>query len=435
MSQRTVLVALVLGCLAVATLGLVVPATADTAPAGEPAVVQEVDPDDVLMSINVDADGNATWTIEYRTRLETDDDEAAFEEFREDVEADPDAYAGEFHDRMNATAADAEEATGREMAVTEMAIDVERRELPREYGVVTYTFNWSNFAAVDGDRLTIGDAIDGLFLDDASELRIEWPDGYGLVEANPSPDETRSGSVVWHGPTSFASGEPRVVADSTAETETPANGGDGDGGDGGDGGDTGSDGVLSTTTTALLIILLAAGAAAAYARRRGQNLPVVGTLGPTGDGGASVDTETPDDGMGDDGADDADGAASETPAGGGTSGATASTAADDDADVAEPEAGSGDADDGDADDGDADDDAAGGAAGDIDPELLSNEEQVLRLIRANGGRMKQKQVAEELDWTAAKTSQVTKGLREEGELEGFRLGRENVLALPEADPR
>ncbi|ESS03452.1 MAG: hypothetical protein A07HR67_01850 [uncultured archaeon A07HR67] len=69
----------------------------------------------------------------------------------------------------------------------------------------------------------------------------------------------------------------------------------------------------------------------------------------------------------------------------------------------------------------------------IDEELLSNEEQVLRLIEREGGRMKQKRVAEKLDWTDAKTSQVTTGLRDEGELDGFRLGRENVLSLPGDD--
>jgi hypothetical protein len=47
--------------------------------------------------------------------------------------------------------------------------------------------------------------------------------------------------------------------------------------------------------------------------------------------------------------------------------------------------------------------------------------------------MKQKRVAEELDWTAAKTSQVVTGLRDEGDLDGFRLGRENVLSLPDYD--
>ncbi|ELK52801.1 hypothetical protein D320_13264, partial [Haloferax sp. BAB-2207] len=67
------------------------------------------------------------------------------------------------------------------------------------------------------------------------------------------------------------------------------------------------------------------------------------------------------------------------------------------------------------------------------PELLSNEERVLRLIESRGGRVKQQEVAGALDWTDAKTSKVVRGMRDEGTIEGFRLGRENVLRLPEDD--
>jgi len=86
--------------------------------------------------------------------------------------------------------------------------------------------------------------------------------------------------------------------------------------------------------------------------------------------------------------------------------------------------------------GDDDGTAAGGAAagGDTDngppAKLLSNEERVLKLLEQNGGRMKQQEVADQLDWTAAKTSQVVSDLRDDGELDSFRLGRENVLTLP-----
>lgn len=88
---------------------------------------------------------------------------------------------------------------------------------------------------------------------------------------------------------------------------------------------------------------------------------------------------------------------------------------------------------------DADDDGADAAgepptADRPDPDLLSNEEQVLRLVEDRGGRMKQQEVVEELGWTDAKTSKVVSGLREEGKLESFRLGRENVLSLPEETP-
>ncbi|WP_136717114.1 helix-turn-helix transcriptional regulator [Halorientalis salina] len=83
----------------------------------------------------------------------------------------------------------------------------------------------------------------------------------------------------------------------------------------------------------------------------------------------------------------------------------------------------------------ASDDVADRDEGDDGPpeELLSNEEQVLRLLESEGGRVKQQQVAAQLDWTDAKTSQVVSKLREEEEIEVFRIGRENVLSHPDDD--
>lgn len=66
-------------------------------------------------------------------------------------------------------------------------------------------------------------------------------------------------------------------------------------------------------------------------------------------------------------------------------------------------------------------------------DLLSNEERVLQLLSDHGGRMKQQRVADELEWTDAKTSQVVSNLREDDEINSFRLGRENVLTLPDHD--
>lgn len=79
--------------------------------------------------------------------------------------------------------------------------------------------------------------------------------------------------------------------------------------------------------------------------------------------------------------------------------------------------------------GTADAGAAGPTA--ADEPLETPDERVLSLLRAEGGRMKQARVAERLDWTAAKTSRVVSDLREAGEVETFRVGRENVVVLPE----
>ena len=352
----------------------------------------DVDPDDVLIEVSVDSDGDAVWEIQYRVRLATDEEEQAFEELRTDVESDPDAYTSRFRERMVSTANVAENATGREMAVTNTTVTAERRELPQSYGVLTYRFEWDNFAAVDDDRIVVGDAIDGMFLDETSSLIISWPDGYQLADASPSPTETREESVVWSGPIDFTDGEPRVSLTPDDSAAAP----------------------LLIGVIGLLVVVVAV---IAYRRR-----PWTDTS-PTGATGGSV---TDDSASG-----TADGSGSERPdadarkeveAGGGSvsreSAGEEELSAGADTSGA-PEAG--------PEDSDVD------AAAPVDEESLSNEEQVLRLIEANGGRMKQKRVAEELDWTAAKTSQVVTGLRDDDDLDGFRLGRENVLSLPDYD--
>ncbi len=68
-----------------------------------------------------------------------------------------------------------------------------------------------------------------------------------------------------------------------------------------------------------------------------------------------------------------------------------------------------------------------------DPALLSNDEQVIQVLEANGGRVKQQTVKEELGWTDAKTSKVVSSLREDGTVESFRIGRENVLKFADSD--
>lgn len=386
--QRTVLLLVVA---VVASAGLASVGAAQTGAGLPPGGFDQMDvsPDDVLIEVDVEPDGDAVWETQYRVRLASDDEEQAFEELRADVESEPDAYTGRFGDRMRATADTAENATGREMSVSNVTVTAERRELPQSYGVLTYRFEWSNFAAVDGDRLVVGDAVDALFLDETSSLIVSWDDGYRLGEVSPSPTETRENAVVWEGPVEFTAGQPRV----TVEPE----------------------GLVSGPLPAVALgLLVAVVAAVAYRRRPWRATASEAAPGATADApdatGAEAVAESADAVDGDD--------VTGTPATATGAGASAATGAESDADEggAAP---------------DTDEDADG--APPVDEDLLSNEEQVLRLVEASGGRMKQKQVAEELDWTAAKTSQVVTGLRDEGDLEGFRLGRENVLSLPEYD--
>ncbi|WP_135806639.1 helix-turn-helix transcriptional regulator [Halorussus marinus] len=287
----------------------------------------DVTADTIILDVQVHENGTATWAVAYRTRLDDGETAAAFESLRDDVENNSTEYTDQFTDRMASTIASAERATGRNMTGENYTVDAEIRQFPQRYGVVTYSFQWHQFADTAGDRLRIGDAIGGLPLDDKTRLLISWPQSYEATAIRPPPDEERNGTAVWIGELTFGRDEPRIV--------------------------------VAPPATGPQVPWRAVGAA----------VGALGVLGAAVAGGwwlyRREEVGDPDDDM--------------------------------------PE------------------------------ELLSNEERVLRLLERRGGRVKQKAIVEELGWTEAKTSQVVGSLREQGKIESFRLGRENVLALPQEE--
>ncbi len=319
-----------------------------------------IDADTTTLAAAVGPNGDAGWRVTYRVELDDRNATDAFESLRRDIEADRSRYLSTFRERIEATAASAENATGREMSVGNFSVEVETRAQPdTTFGVVTYRFAWNGFAATDGDRVAIGDALDGLILDSGTALRVTWPDGYGVTDVTPGSAEREDGTVVWRGPADFEAGEPRVTVGQGATPTQPTSPG-GDDGDGAGGG-------LGVLPPVVALLLVAVVVGAVLLARRGE--------GGSADSAGGSDTGGPGPGTG-----------------------------------------------------------AGGEASGAPPEaLLSNEERVLRLLEENGGRVKQQAVAEELGWTAAKTSQVVGSLRDDGELDSFRLGRENVLTLPDVE--
>lgn len=321
---------------AVVLAGLALAVVASGTGAGSPlasslAAGGQVDPDSVLLEASLHPDGDATWEVRYRVRLEDDNATAAFESLEADVRENRSGFERQFAERMAGTVAAAENATGREMALRNVTVETVRQDLGQRYGVLVYRFEWTNFAAANETTIKAGDAVGGLYLDEETAFTVRWPSEYDSVSVDPATTLSGEQSATWRGPREFATDQPRIVVstDSTA-TSGPAMGATGP--------------PLALVLGGLLAVLLAGGGAVWLTRRRGST-----TAG---------DEEHPDD-------------------------------------------------------------------------LLSNEERVLQLLRENGGRMKQQQVVEELGWTDAKTSQVVGDLRDSGEVEGFRLGRENVLRLPD----
>lgn len=307
---------------------------------------QEIDPDDTLLQVTLREDGSAAWLVEYRIRLDDENATQAFEDLEEDIQSNPASYREPFAEDMLATAASAENATGREMAIENVTVGTERRRLPAEYGVVVYTFTWRGFANVThgGDELRAGDALEGLFLTENTTLVFAWPEDYRLVSVEPEPPIRENRSVGWSGKREFLAGQPRVVvsrAGGSTDGGTQPPDGDGDGGD-----PAFAVPAWIWPVAGLLVAALGVGGVL-YARgwRPGED----------------------------------------------------------------------------------------GVAGGPPQELMSNEEKVLAILEDRDGRVKQQEVAGELDWSDAKTSQVVSRMQDEGRIEVFRIGRENVIRLPDGE--
>jgi len=68
-----------------------------------------------------------------------------------------------------------------------------------------------------------------------------------------------------------------------------------------------------------------------------------------------------------------------------------------------------------------------------DLSLLADDERVLRLLDDNGGRMRQAEIVAETKWSDAKVSQLLSSMAEDDQITKLRIGRENLISLPDVD--
>jgi uncharacterized membrane protein len=354
-----------------------------------------------VIRIRVTDDGDAVWTVESRFLVTNDTDAETFDRYADAVVSGQRGapYDPALFERYVTLAA---ESTDREMAVEnadwddprieplETETDAERssdREL--RVGVISYSFTWTNFAVVDGDRIHVGDAFrtdDGILLrtlSDGQRLVIEPPDNYGFVDA---PTSTDDGMLVWSGPRQFA-------ADGLEITILRGAGGPG----------SSATGWLFSSAgwvIAAVLGLVLVGTGGLLVRRRDDrslelpSLPVFG--------GSESETDRSD---------------GQSVATDGSTASDATTAMAPSNATAEVESGT-----------------RLEFDEDVDPELLSDEERVLRLLKRNGGRMKQASIVTETGWSNAKVSQLLSAMDEDGEIDKLRIGRENLITLPGVDP-
>lgn len=67
----------------------------------------------------------------------------------------------------------------------------------------------------------------------------------------------------------------------------------------------------------------------------------------------------------------------------------------------------------------------------VDLSLLSDEERVEYLLEQRGGRMRQADIVKETGWSDAKVSQLLSAMADEERVNKLRIGRENLISLPD----
>ncbi len=67
-------------------------------------------------------------------------------------------------------------------------------------------------------------------------------------------------------------------------------------------------------------------------------------------------------------------------------------------------------------------------------DVLTDRERIHYLVDENGGRMKQSEIVDAVDWSKAKVSRLLTDLEDDGEITKLRLGRENLICLEGTEP-
>jgi len=403
------------------------PTALDSRWTAAPAQMDEplASPSTTRIRIDLRSDRSARWTVSIRYPLTDETQRAAFETAGDRFAAGafgPGVEPFEGFRReanRNVDRSMAIEAVERQAVVHD---DTDRFDAATDetvaVGELRLRFTWTAFLARDGENLVLGDALtvpgNGTWLrtlEADQTLEVTTPRGYA-VTATPGTGTARlaDGNVVIEGPQTFDGDDGVAVV--YAPTGPPW-----------------------TVLAAAVVVagLLVAGSVVGYRRRgrRGDAERPGQTDGPT-DGGATAADQNPS-------ADGADAAQSPPPD---AADASQSPPVDAAADAQNPSAdaaaaaqsSSADA----ADDRSRDPSAATTTDTETDDgpdrSLLSDEERVERLLRDNGGRMRQADIVTETGWSDAKVSQLLSAMADDGRVEKLRLGRENLISLPDNEP-
>ncbi|AWB28074.1 DUF7345 domain-containing protein [Halococcoides cellulosivorans] len=195
--------------MALVTLIVVAGGSASIA-AGQAGGSDALSADEVRITVEVQPNGTAIWTVEYHYRLGTENRSAAFDRLQDRLVADRSNYVGSVRSDVERTVGAVENATGRSMAVESVSVDARRQSVPREAGLVVHRFEWSGFAVVDDSTVHAGEPLRGFYIGPRTQLTVEAPAGYEIERVDPAPDDREDGALVWTGGR-FDASEPQIV--------------------------------------------------------------------------------------------------------------------------------------------------------------------------------------------------------------------------------
>lgn len=175
---------------------------------GPAAATQTVSPS---MTVDLAADGDADVTVVSTFDLASDDQQAAFDELR-DNETARTAYLDRFEDRWDGVVTATEARTGREMSISDASLELSREG---STGVATFTVTWENLAAVEDGTLSLSEPFASEFTPDR-QFTVVLPEGYELSSATPEPATESDGRLVYEAGATLDGFS--VVAEETEQT-------------------------------------------------------------------------------------------------------------------------------------------------------------------------------------------------------------------------
>jgi len=168
-----------------------------------------------IITVNVNESGTAFWTMEKRlplTKPELTEWEAAIKTGK-NISRYKDVP--EFNDTIDQFQRSSQNFSNRSMEIADVNISFDTLStISGDFGIIRYTFMWTNFSRRDSDNIFVGDAFtEGMVLSPASVLIINIPYGYNLISVSPNYDQREGSRLIWGGTLyrNFSIGEPALV--------------------------------------------------------------------------------------------------------------------------------------------------------------------------------------------------------------------------------